>query len=224
MQVTRQRRRRDPKAWVQAYGRLGHRSRVAIAGAVVLAAVGTGSGIVYASTTGLGTEQADHAYSGGLVLPDDQVIKPIGDRLVINSGKIMSSTISPDGTHLAALTADGAASLTIVDLKNWTVQQLVGRSSSDNLQISDTSVGQQGPTYSPDGSTLWVPVINGYDRYPVNADGSLSAPTVISIPANGSQHALSAQAVFSADGSTVYADVNGQNRVVAINAATGAIG
>jgi len=223
MQVTRERRRRDPKAWTQVYGRLGHRSRVAIAGAVVLAAVGTGSGIVYAATTGLGTEQADHTYGGGLVLSNDQVIKPIGDRLAINSGKIMTSAVSPDGTHLAALTADGGASLTIVDLKNWTVQQLVGRSSSDNLQISDSSVGQQGPTYSPDGSTLWVPVIDGYDRYPVNADGTVSAPTAITIPANGRQHALSAQAVFSADGSTVYADVNGQNRVVAINATTGAI-
>src|SRR5215472_18968808 len=147
MQVTRQRRRRDPKAWTQVYGRLGHRSRVAIATAAVLAVVGTGSGIVYASTTGLGTEQADHSYNGGLVLPDDQVIKPIGDRLVINSGKIMTSAVSPDGTHLAALTADGAASLTIVDLKNWAVQQLVGTSSADNLQICDSSVGQQGPTY-----------------------------------------------------------------------------
>ena len=223
MQVTRQRRRREPGAFARLYGRLGRKARLIIAGAAALAAVGTGSGLVYASTVGLGTEQADHTYAAGLVLPDDQVIKPIGDRLVINSGKIMSSAVSPDGTHLAALTADGAASLTIVDLKSWTVQQLVGRSSADNLQISDSSVGQQGPTYSPDGSTLWVPVTNGYDRYPVNADGTVSAPTVISIPANGSEHALSAQAAFSADGSTVYADVNGQNRVVAINAATGTI-
>ena len=224
MQVTRQRRRRDPIALARLYGRLGRRARLVIAGTAALAIAGTGSGIVFASTIGLGTEQADHTYNGGLVLPDDQVIKPIGDRLVINSGKIMTSAVSPDGTHLAALTADGAASLTIVDLKNWAVQQLVGTSSADNLQISDSSVGQQGPTYSPDGSTLWVPVLNGYDRYPVNADGTVSAPTVISIPASGSKRALSAQAVFSADGSTVYADINGQNRVVAINAATGAIG
>src|SRR5215472_5062875 len=224
MQVTRLRRRRGPNAWARLYGRVGHRSRLVIAGAAVLAVVGTGSGLVYASTTGLGTEQADHTYNGGLVLPDDQVINPIGDRLVLNSGKIMSSAVSPDGTHLAALTADGAASLSIVNLQNWTVQQLVGTSSADNLKISDSSVGQQGPTYSPDGSTLWVPVTNGYDRYPVNADGSVSAPTVVSIPAAGAKHALSAQATFSADGSTMYADVNGQNRVQAINASTGALG
>ncbi|MGH3415963.1 MAG: bifunctional YncE family protein/alkaline phosphatase family protein, partial [Actinocrinis sp.] len=53
---------------------------------------------------------------------------------------------------------------------------------------------------------------------------TLAGPVNVAIPANGSMHALSAKAVFSADGSTVYAAVNGQNRVVAIDAATGAIG
>ena len=158
------------------------------------------------------------------MLSSDQVIKPVGDRLVINNGKIMSSAVSPDGTHLAALTADGGIALTIVDLKNWTVQQLVGNSSAANLKISNNSVGQAGPTYSPDGSTLWVPQANGYARFPVNAGGTVGAPTTISIPADGSKSALPAQAVFSADGSTVYATVNGQNRVVAIDAATGALG
>ena len=60
MQVTRQRRRRDPKAYARLYVRLGRRARLVIAGAAALAVVGTGSGIVYASTTGLGTEQAGH--------------------------------------------------------------------------------------------------------------------------------------------------------------------
>jgi hypothetical protein len=224
MQVTRQRLRREPKAYARLYGRLGRRARLVIAGAAALAVVGTGSGIVYASTTGLGTEQVGHTYGGGEVVSGDQIIKPIGDRLVINNGKLMTSAVSPDGSHLAALTADGGIALTIVDLKNWKVQQLVGNSSAANLKISDNSVGQAGPTYSPDGSTLWVPQANGYARFPVNADGTVSAPTTISIPADGAKSALPAQAVFSADGSTVYATVNGQNRVVAINAATGALG
>jgi YVTN family beta-propeller protein len=224
MQVIRERRRRDPNVYSRLYGRLGRRARLMVAGATALAIAGAGSAAVYASTTGFGNEQADHSYNGGLVLPDDQVIKPLGDRLVINNGKIMSSAVSPDGTHLAALTADGSASLTIVNLQNFTVQQLVGNSAGDNPRISDTSVGQAGPTYSPDGSTLWVPQAGGYARFPVNADGTVGAPTTISIPADGSKLPLPAQAVFSADGSTVYADVNGQNRVVAINAATGALG
>jgi YVTN family beta-propeller protein len=203
---------------------LDRRARLVIAGTAALAVVGGGSGIAYASTRGFGTEQAGHTYGQGEVLSSDQVIKPIGDQLVINNGKIMADTVSPDGSHLAALTADGGIALTIVNLKNWTVQQLVGTSSLANLKISGNDVGQQGPTYSPDGSTLWVPQTNGYSRFPVNADGTVGAPTFITIPKDGAKSALVAQAVFSADGSTVYAAVNGQNRVQAIDAATGTLG
>ncbi|WP_425550385.1 bifunctional YncE family protein/alkaline phosphatase family protein, partial [Actinopolymorpha pittospori] len=53
--------------------------------------------------------------------------------------------------------------------------------------------------------------------------GTLGAPTFITIAAQGSKHAVPAKAVFSPDGSTVYAAVNGQNRVVAMDPATGAI-
>jgi len=47
--------------------------------------------------------------------------------------------------------------------------------------------------------------------------------TRIKIAADGPKRALVAQAVFSPDGKTVYSAVNGQNRVVAIDAATGTI-
>ena len=223
MQVVRQ-RRRDPKVYFAFFGRLDRRVRLVTVGAAALAIVAGGSGVAYASTRGFGTEQAGHTYAQGEVLSSDQVVKPIGDQLVINNGKIMTDTVSPDGSHLAALTADGGIALTIVNLKTWTVQQLVGNSASANLRIGGNDVGQQGPTYSPDGSTLWVPQTNGYSRFPVNADGTVGAPTFVTIPKAGAKSALPAQAVFSADGSTVYAAVNGQNRVLAIDAATGTLG
>jgi YVTN family beta-propeller protein len=223
MQVVRQ-RRRTPKVHLKFLGRSDRRVRPVIAGAAALAVIAVGSGVAYASTRGFGTEQVGHTYGGNLVVSSDQLTNPIGDRLVINNGKIMTDTISPDGKHLAALTADGGIALTIVDLKSWKIQQLVGTSPTADLKISRNDVGQQGPTYSPDGSTLWVPQTNGYARFPVNADGTVSAPTAIGIPKDGAKSALPAQAVFSADGSTVYAAVNGQNRVLAINAATGALG
>jgi YVTN family beta-propeller protein len=75
----------------------------------------------------------------------------------------------------------------------------------------------------PDGTQLWVGRNNGYTKFTVNSDGSLSNPVQISIPAQGGKEALVGKAVFSPDGSTVYAAVNGQNTVVAIDAATGAI-
>jgi YVTN family beta-propeller protein len=223
MQVTRHRRRVEKdRSGLLGRGK-GRRIRVATAGATSLALVAVGSGIAIASTHEFGTDEVGQTTNKGLVISSDQYLNPIGDRLVVNNGKIMASEVSPDGSHLAALTTDGNAALTIVDLKSWKVQQLIGNSSADNLKISGNDVGQEGPSYSPDGKTLWMARTNGYTKFTVNADGTLSNPTTVSIPADGPKHALTAQAVFSPDGSTVYAAVNGQNRVVAINASTGAI-
>ena len=215
MQVTRRRRRVEKRR----SGRL----RVWTAGVATLALVVTGTGVGSASTRQFGTDQVGQITRQGQVISSDQYIDPIGDRLVVNNGKIMASAVSPDGSHLAALTTDGGIALTVVDLKNWKVQQLVGNATNADLRISGNDVGQEGPSYSPDGKTLWMAQTDGYRRFTVNADGTLANPTFVTIPADGPKHGLPAQAVFSADGATVYSAVNGQNRVVAINAATGAI-
>lgn len=223
MQVTRRRR---ASAERQAHALLGRRfgSRrslvLAAATAVVLA---TGTGIGFAQTTQFGHDQVGQVTGRGQVVSADQYIAPIGERLVIDNGKIMSSSVSPDGTHLAASLTDGGVALAVVDLRNWKVQQLVGDSAAANLRIASNSVGQEGPTYSPDGSQLWLGQTDGYTRFTVNPDGSLANPVSVTIPADGSKHALVGEPVFSADGSTVYAAVNGQNRVVAIDAATGTL-
>ena len=223
MQVTRRRRRAEKDDFRLLGKRSRHRIRLATAGTTTLAVFAVGSGMGFASTRQFGTEQVGQTTGKGLVVSDDQYVNPIGDRLVVDNGEIMASTVSPDGGHVAALTTGGGIALTIVSLKDWKVQQLVGNSAAANLRIGSNNVGQEGPTYSPDGSTLWMPQIDGYLRFTVNADGTVAAPTAVSIPADGTKHALPAQAVFSADGTTVYAAVNGQNRVVAIDAASGAI-
>jgi YVTN family beta-propeller protein len=185
------------------------------AGSAVAALAVTGTGIAVASTTGFGTDQVGQTVQQGLVVSDNQIISPYGDRLVLNNGKIMGSTVSPDGAHMAVTLADGSQAVGIVNLSNWTVQQYTSPGGSD--------VGQESPTYSPDGTQLWVGRNNGYTKFTVNPDGSLANPVQISIPAQGAKQALVGKAVFSPDGSTVYSAVNGQNTVVAINAATGAI-
>ncbi|WP_037908955.1 bifunctional YncE family protein/alkaline phosphatase family protein [Actinacidiphila yeochonensis] len=221
MQVTRRRRRVEKEPFVFLGRRPGRRVTLVTAGvtAVGLAATGT----AFAQTHQFGTQQVGQTTAQGQVISSDQYLNPFGARTVINDGKLMSSAVSPDGTHLAAAVTDGDAALDIVDLKTWKVQQLVGNSSAANLKIKGNDVGQEGPTYSPDGSQLWLGQTDGYTRFTVNADGTLANPTTVSIPADGAKHALVGAAVFSADGSTVYSAVNGQNRVVAINAATGAI-
>ncbi|MFE0516151.1 alkaline phosphatase family protein [Streptomyces sp. NPDC058964] len=221
MQVTR-RRRRDDKARFSLVGRrTGRRIPLLAAGTTAVALVAAGTAI--AQTHQFGTDQVGQVTDQGQVISSDQYIAPYGDRLVVDNGKIMSSSVSPDGTHLAAAVTDGGAALSIVDLKNWKVQQLVSSSASSNPRIGSNSVGQEGPTYSPDGSQLWLGQTDGYTRFTVNPDGSVANPTTVRIPADGAKHALVGEAVFSPDGSTVYSAVNGQNRVVAIDAATGAV-
>jgi YVTN family beta-propeller protein len=219
MHVTRQ---RVAKPQSGLFGRRnGRRIRFVAGGTAVLALAG--GGISYASTDVFGKDQVGQNTHKGLTVSSDQYVNPIGKRLVINNGKIMSSSVSPDGTHMAASVTDGGMALAIVDLKNWKVQQLVGNSAAANLRIGGNDVGQEGPTYSPDGSQLWLGQTDGYTKFTVNADGTLAGPTSIKIPADGPKHALVAQPVFSPDGKTVYSAVNGQNRVVAIDAATGTI-
>lgn len=221
MQVTRRRRRveKDPSGPLAR--RIGGRIPLVTAGTTALAVVA--AGVAYAQTHQFGTDQVGQTTDRGQVISSDQYIAPYGDRLVLNDGKIMSSTVSPDGSHLAAAVTDGGSALALVDLKNFKVQQVVGTAATSSPRLKSNSVGQEGPTYSPDGKQLWLGQTDGYTRFTVNADGTVTDPTTVAIPADGTKHALVGEPVFSADGSTVYAAVNGQNRVVALDAATGAI-
>ncbi|MFD4415996.1 bifunctional YncE family protein/alkaline phosphatase family protein [Streptomyces sp. NPDC058476] len=220
MQVVRQRRSNE-KEQINLFGRrVGRRTTLVTTGIAVALAV---TGTAVASTSQFGTQQVGQVTANGQVISSDQYIAPYGSRTVINNGKIMSSSVSPDGSHLAASIADGDASLVVMDLKTGQVKQRVGIASTDDLRITSGAVGQEAPAYSPDGSQLWLGQSDGYTKFTVNPDGTLSNPTTISIPADGSKHALVGAAVFSADGSTVFSAVNGQNRVVAIDAATGTV-
>ncbi|MFJ9027408.1 alkaline phosphatase family protein [Streptomyces sp. NPDC102274] len=201
--------------------RIGRRMPLMTAGVTVLAVAAAGT--AFAETDSFGTVQVGQTTANGQLISSDQYLAPYGKRLVVNDGKIMSSTISPDGKHMAATVTDGGMALNIIDLKNYKVQQIIGSGAGADLKISGGDVGQEGPAYSPDGKQLWVGRADGYTKFTVNPDGSVSNPTTVSIPAQGSKRSLAAALVFSADGSTVYSAVNGQNRVVAINAATGAI-
>ncbi|GAA1699359.1 alkaline phosphatase family protein [Streptomyces yatensis] len=221
MQVTRRRKLVEEARINLIRRRIGRRIPLLTAGTTAVALVAAGTAL--AQTHQFGTEQVGQVTKNGQVVSSNQYIAPYGDRLVINQGKIMSSSVSPDGTHMAASVTDGGAALAIVDLKSWKTQQLVSNAASSNPRISSNNVGQEGPTYSPDGKQLWLGQPDGYTVFTVNADGGVSSPRTVSIPADGSKRALVGAAVFSADGKTVYSAVNGQNRVVSIDAATGTI-
>jgi YVTN family beta-propeller protein len=219
MQVTRQRRR---VARVRL-GLLGtRRFRLAIAGTAALAVAG--GGIAYGSTAIFDHHQVGTEYADGLQVSANQLIKPIGDRLVTEYGKFMASTVSPDGRFLATTSNDRSVSLQIFDLQSYRLIWRGGTAAGVNARLSDNSVGQEAPTYSPDGTVLWMPNATGLTRFPVNADGTLGAGVKVAIPTVGGTQALTGASAYSANGKTLYVAVNGQNRVVALDAATGALG
>ncbi|MBO0810865.1 MAG: PD40 domain-containing protein [Microlunatus sp.] len=217
MHVTRQ--RRQPTG--NRFALRGRPVRIAVAGLAAVAV--TGGGFAYASTSIFGQHQVGESYSSGDLVSSDQVIKPLGQRLLTQTGKIMASTVSPDGRFLAVTSTDRSIVLQIFDLQSYKLIYTVGSAASASQKLSDATVGQQGPTWSPDGKTLWLPESGGIRRFPVNADGSLGTSTKVSIPAADGRAALVAGTAYSPDGSTLYAAVNGQNTVVSINPATGAI-
>jgi YVTN family beta-propeller protein len=202
-------------------GGTGRRRRIVAVTATAL--VLAGAGATYASTLVFGDNQVGTEYANGIQVSDDQIIKPLGDRVLTQFGKFMSSTVSPDGRFLAATSADKSVVLQIFDLSSYKLIWTVGSASAVNQKLTDSTVGQEGPTYSPDGRFLWLPERNGLTRFPVNADGTLGTPTTFPIPAVNGQSALVGQTKYSPDGSTLYAAINGQNSVVAIDPNTGAV-
>ena len=218
-QVTR-RRRQVSRIRLGVLGRAGRRRRIIAAGAT--AVVLAGAGVTYAAT-GSDQNQVGTEYANGIQVSDNQIIKPLGDRLLTQFGKFMGSTVSPDGRFLAATSADKSVVLQIFDLSSYKLIWTVGSASAVNQKLSDGTVGQEGPTYSPDGKFLWLPERDALTRFPVNADGTLGTPTTFSIPVTNGQSALVGQTKYSPDGSTLYAAINGQNTVVALDPNTGAI-
>jgi YVTN family beta-propeller protein len=188
----------------------------------------------FGTTVIFGDNQVGTQYRNGIQVSDDQIIKPIGDRLLTEFGKFMGSTVSPDGRFLAATSTDKSVVLQIFDLSSYKLIWTVGSAAGVNQTLSDGTVGQEGPTYSPDGKFLWLPEQDAVTRFPVNPDGTLGTPTRFPLPTVGTHlsgngrtptpnSALVGQMAYSPDGSTLYAALNGQNTVVALDPGTGAV-
>ena len=220
MQVKRQ-RRRVSRLPLGVFDLRRRRARVVVLGTAVL--VVAGAGVASASTEAFDHNQVGTQYANGIQVSSDQIINPIGDRLLTTFGKFMGSTVSPDGRFLAASSTDKSVVLQVFDLSSYKLIWTVGSASAVNQKLSDGSVGQEGPTYSPDGKFLWLTETNGLTRFAVNADGTLGAATSVPLPKVTSRSALPGKAVYSADGSTLYVPLNGQNSVVAMDPATGAV-
>ena len=196
-------------------------ARAVVAG--TLAVTVAGAGAAYASTGVFGQNKVGTEYPGGLQVSSDQLLKPVGDRLVTELGKFMASSVSPDGRFLAASSTDKNVVLQIFDLASYRLVYTVGKGAAVDQTLSDRSVGQGAPAWSPDGTALWLGQKDALTRFAVGADGTLGTGARTTLAKVGDTSALPAQPLYSADGSTLYVPLNGQNTVVALDPTSGAL-
>lgn len=122
-----------------------------IAAGLALAVTG---GVAYGTTVGFGQNLVGNEYADGLQISSNQMLEPLGERLMTPYGKFMGSAVSPDGRFLAATANDRSVSLQIFDLESYKLIWRGGTASGVNMRLSDNTVGQEGPLYSPDGKFL----------------------------------------------------------------------
>jgi YVTN family beta-propeller protein len=185
-----------------------------------------------------GSDEVGQTYHGALLLPTNQWISPIGDRIEDSNGRIVSSTLSPDGQYMAALTwNEFTGYLTIFDLKTGKIVQEEG-GYPNTLDPAAGEPGEEvaadGPLYSPDGKTMWVPQTGDIAKFTVDPEtGMVSEKVIITIPkaANGPAPEYSTEAThsgeaepsgmaLSSDGSKLYVAFNGSNTLGVINTST----
>ncbi|HEX2904574.1 MAG TPA: bifunctional YncE family protein/alkaline phosphatase family protein, partial [Jatrophihabitans sp.] len=159
-------------------------------------------------------DQVGQTTARGVVLPDNQTVSPLGVRTLTTGGRLLSSDLAPGGGRLAALSyRNGTGFLSIFDTKHNKLLQQVGTGNAGDPKIGDGSVAADGPIYSPDGATLWVPQTADLLRFSVNPDGTVQ-PTPVKIPMlNGSTPLLPSGGAFSQDGKTLYLALNNVNAV-----------
>src|ERR1700742_426927 len=136
VQITR-RRRVAPKR------RRSVASRPAVVGVGAAAVVLAGGSVTLASSAVFGENEVGTEYADGLQVSGNQIIKPLGQRLVTQVGKFMGSTVSPDGRFLAATSTDRSVSLQIFDLQSYKMIWSAVTAASVNQRLTNNAVGQE---------------------------------------------------------------------------------
>ena len=149
-----------------------------------------------------------------VVTAQDQVITPAG-RQVTFAGRPSAVALDPK-RDFATLSNSNGTGLVRVDLATGTVAQSV---SAGNNGRSHTGIA-----YNPSGTLLVQSLDEGDLAFvPVNTDGSLGAPSVVALPVTSVASApdpIPGGLTFSADGSTLYVALQGQNALAVVNVAT----
>ena len=162
------------RRWRHEHRRAFRTIGVAGASVVLVAGIATtaaAAGGAFRQNNPFGNEQVGQTYANGILLPGNQWIKPIGTRLLVSNGRVLSSAISPNGEFLAAYTwNDFTGFLTVVNLKTGKIVQQVGTGVGADKTIGDGTVSPDGPLWSADGKTLWVSQTSDLLKFSVAAE------------------------------------------------------
>jgi YVTN family beta-propeller protein len=209
---------------------------------VVLAFAGAASAWWIGAWNPFGDAQVGAQANGTVLLPTNQWISPYGTRLLDTTERLVASSISPNGEYLAALGwNDFQGNLTIFNLQTHSMVSstpLVNGSWYGGYD-QDTSVGPDGPVWSADGSTLWVPQSAFLLKFAVAGDGTATQTASVALcgaaitdpicdPYNAPYDRtgvtgddwLPAGIALSPDGSKLYVALNGANTLGVIDTAT----
>ena len=171
-----------------------------LAGTAALAVAGSGASPTAPPTSSATTRSARVPPTACSLLRP--VLKPLGDRLITRT----ASSWAPPSARTAASwpppSTTGRSRCRSSTCRPTSCFWRAGTASGVDLRLSDNTVGQEGPIYSPDGKFLLLPNATGFTRFPVNADGTLADPTKIAIPTVDGKNALTGGMAFSADGKT----------------------
>ncbi|RMI31608.1 hypothetical protein EBO15_42415 [Actinomadura harenae] len=118
---------------------------------------------------------------GSVLTSNNQYVTPAGVSIE-QSGRPMDMAVRPDGRTAVDLTKSGNGLFTVVDLVTHKVLQQY----TPPKGVGSGNVGVTGLLYSPDGTTLWATQTKNILRFAVAADGTLSAPVSIAVPASAS--------------------------------------
>ena len=169
-----------------------------------------------------------------MLLPTNQWISPVGTRILDSSQRLVSSSLSPDGQYLAALGwNDYTGTLTIMDVKSGKIVQHYDLKSGPSGS-QDTSVAADGPLWSSDGKTIWVPQTSYLTRLRFDATtGQATQTATISLcgaaptssaclsgPTTPSGAYLPSGMALSPDGSKLYVALNGANTLGVVDTAS----
>ena len=190
-------------------------------GAVV---IGGGAAAAVSASGAFGKAQVGQSDARGVLLPDNQWVKPLGERTLVTNGRLLSSVLSPNGGQVAAMSYEhGTGFLTVFDAKVGTILQQVGTGVGNDAKLGDGTVAADGPYYSPDGKTLWFSQTSDLLRFTVNPDGTVAPKPVKITLINAAGPELPSGMLESADGKTLYVAFNGANTLGVIDVASNTV-